>query len=131
MIMYKKIIFYSLIIFSILRISAQEKEVNPPYHIKTVSFVQSGQNNIPIFRFGDSFQLQFDDLHGTEDNYYYTIKHYDYDWKPSQLSRNEYLGGFDDQRIQEYSNSFNALQIYSHYKISFPNKNASFFARPF
>ncbi len=122
MIMYKKIIFYSLIIFSILRISAQEKEVNPPYHIKTVSFVQSGQNNIPIFRFGDSFQLQFDDLHGTEDNYYYTIKHYDYDWKPSQLSRNEYLGGFDDQRIQEYSNSFNALQIYSHYKISFPNK---------
>lgn len=120
--MSKKIIFFLSVIFSTYFASAQEKEVNPPYHIKTISFVQGSQNTIPIFRLGDSFQLQFDDLHGTEDNYYYTIQHYDYNWKKSQLSRNEYLGGFDDQRIIDYSNSFNALQIYSHYRVSFPNK---------
>lgn len=120
--MYKKIIVFSALIFSFLTSFAQEKEVNPPYHIKTITFIQSGQNTIPLFKLGDTFQLQFDDLQGTEDNYYYTIAHYDYDWKPSQLSRNEYLGGFDDQRIQEYTNSFNTLQIYSHYRISFPNK---------
>lgn len=108
---------------SVISISfSQEKEINPPYHIKTISFVQNGQNAIPLFQLGDSFQLQFDDLHGTEDNYYYKITHCDYDWKQSQLSINEYLTGFDNQRIQDYTNSLNALQIYSHYRISFPNK---------
>ncbi len=109
-------LFFSVTLFS------QEKEVLPPFNIKTISFVQNGQNAVPLFLLGDAFQLQFDDLHGTEDNYYYKITHCDYDWKPSQLSINEYLVGFDDLRIQEYYNSVNALQIYSHYKLSFPNK---------
>jgi len=122
MIMLKKYLSIVLFLVSVATAVSQDKEITPPFHIKTISFVQSGQNAIPIFRLGDSFQLQFDDLHGTEDNYYYTIKHYDYDWKPSQLSKNEYLGGFDDQRIIDYTNSFNALQLYSHYRISFPNK---------
>ena len=120
--MWKKIISIVVIVFSILNGIAQEKEVNAPYFIKTISFVQNGQNAIPVFLLGDTFQLQFDDLHGSEDNYYYRITHCDYDWKQSQLSVNEYLGGFNDQRIQDYSNSFNALQIYSHYRIAFPNK---------
>jgi hypothetical protein len=96
--------------------------VNPPFYIKTISFVQNGQNATPIFMLGDSFQLQFDDLHASEENYYYRITHCDYDWKQSQLSINEYLTGFNDQRIQDYTNSFNTLQIYSHYRIAFPNK---------
>ncbi|MES2748568.1 MAG: DUF5103 domain-containing protein [Bacteroidota bacterium] len=120
--MFKKLLLVTLLSFCLTSISAQDVEVKAPYHIKTISFVQSGQNQIPIFQLGDSFDLQFDDLHGTEDNYYYQIKHYDYDWKPSQLSKNEYLTGFDDQRIQDYANSVNALQIYSHYRISFPNR---------
>jgi hypothetical protein len=116
-----KLLFLLSVCFSSILYS-QEKEVNPPYHIKTISFVQNGQNVVPLFQLGDSFQLQFDDLHGTEDNYYYKITHCDYDWKQSQLSINEYLVGFDNQRIQEYINSLNALQIYSHYRIPFPNK---------
>ena len=120
--MLKKIIFVCTLQLLFNTVSAQEVEVNPPYFIKTISFVQSGQNQVPIFQLGDSFQLQFDDLHGSEDNYYYQIKHFDYDWKPSQLSKNEFLTGFDDQRIQDYTNSFNALQIYSHYRIAFPNR---------
>lgn len=100
-----------------------EKEVNPAYNIKTVSFTQNGQNIVPIFQLGDTFELQFDDLFGNEANYYYQIVHCDYDWKPSQLSINEYLQGFDNQRIQDYTNSYNTLQVYSHYKIQFPNRN--------
>lgn len=100
-----------------------EKEVPPPYNIKTVSFVQNGQNSLALFKLGDSFQIQFDDLFGNEANYYYQFVHCDYDWKPSQLSKNEYINGFDDQRIQDYTNSFNSLQVYSHYKVQFPNKN--------
>ena len=114
-------LLFFLLVFS--SITAQEVEVNPPYHIKTISFVQGNVNAVAIFQLGDSFQLQFDDLHGTEDNYYYHITHCDYNWKQSQLYINEFLVGFNDQRIINYSNSLNALQIYSHYAISFPNKN--------
>jgi hypothetical protein len=115
--------FLVLFLFaSSLLFSQIEKEILPPYNIKTVSFVQNGQNTVPLFNLGDTFELQFDDLYGSEANYYYTITHCDYDWKPSQLSKNEYLNGFDEQRIQDYSNSFNALQIYSHYRIAFPNR---------
>jgi hypothetical protein len=123
--MLKKSLFITLILLLSFISNGQEKEVNPPFNIKTITFIQGGQNAIPIFKLGDTFQLQFDDLHGTEDNFYYTIKHCDYDWKQSQLSKNEYLGGFDDQRIIDYMNSFNTLQLYSHYRVSFPNKFTS------
>ena len=112
--MLRKVIFIATLLCSIFHINAQEVEVNPPYHIKTISFVQNGQNAIPVFQLGDTFQLQFDDLHASEDNYYYKITHCDYDWKQSQLSRNEYLVGFDDQRIQDYLNSIN----YSHLQLA-------------
>ena len=102
--------------------SQVETEVLPPYNIKTVSFIQNNQNVVPIFQLGDTFQFQFDDLFGNEANYYYSLTLCDYDWKPAELSRNEYLIGFDEQRIQDYSNSFNTLQLYSHYYLSLPNK---------
>ena len=121
--MVKKYLFAIVLFVFTFSISAQEVEVNPPYHIKTVSFVQSNQNIIPIVQLGDSFQLQFDDLHATEDVYYYRITHCDYDWKQSQLSVNEYLIGFNDQQITSYNNSTNTLQVYSHYTVSLPNKN--------
>ena len=85
--MQKKLFSTCLFLITVLSFSQAEKEVSPPYNIKTVSFVQNGQNAIPIFQLGDSFQLQFDDLYGNEANYYYTITHCDYDWKPSQLAK--------------------------------------------
>jgi hypothetical protein len=119
--MLKKIIVFAFFFICQWVVAQVEKEVNPPYHIKTISFVQDNENVLPVFNLNDSFELQFDDLYGNEANYYYSITHYDYDWQPSQLQRNEYIQGFDNQRIINYTNSFNALQIYSHYKIQFPN----------
>ncbi len=124
--MLRKIFFTCFLLITLLSFSQIEKEIAPPYNIKTVTFIQNGQNIIPIFKLGDSFQFQFDDLFGNEANYFYTITHCDYDWKPSQLVKSEYISGFDDQRIQDYTNSFNSLQIYSHYRLSFPSKLTQF-----
>lgn len=100
-----------------------QQEVAPPYNIKTVSFIQNNENVFPYFRLGDTFTLAFDDLFGNEANYYYSLQHCNYDWTPStQLSVNDYVQGFDNQRIQAYNNSFNTLQIYSRYTLSFPNQ---------
>jgi hypothetical protein len=98
-------------------------EQDPPFNIKTISFVQNGRNVIPFFKLGDSFEIQFDDLYSDEADYYYTLTHYNADWNlPSNLSKAEYLTGLDNQRIITYQNSFNTLQLYSHYKQVFPNK---------
>ncbi|MFP9099460.1 DUF5103 domain-containing protein [Flavobacterium sp. RHBU_24] len=117
---FKRLVALAIVLFTTV-VSAQE--VQPPYNIKTISFLQNNENVLPYFRLNESFTLAFDDLYGNEANYYYTIQHCNYNWTPStQLTVNDYLQGFDNQRIQTYNNSFNTLQIYSRYILSFPNK---------
>jgi hypothetical protein len=113
----------SFLLISFVTFAQVEKEIDAPFNIKTITFVQNNQNSIALFSLNDSFEIQFDDLYGNEANYYYEIVHCNYDWKHSDLSKNEYLQGFDGIRIQDYTNSLNALQLYSHYRIGFPNKN--------
>ena len=115
-------LFQTMVLLCFTLATAQvENEIVPPYNIKTVSFVQNNQNVVPIFQLGDAFQLQFDDLYGNDASYFYEIVHCDYNWNPSDIQKRDYLQGFDNQRIQESSSSFNCLQIYTHYRLPFPN----------
>ena len=115
-------LFQTMVLFCFTLATAQvENEIVPPYNIKTVSFVQNNQNVVPIFQLGDAFRLQFDDLYGNDASYFYEIVHCDYNWNPSDIQKRDYLQGFDNQRIQESSSSFNCLQIYTHYRLLFPN----------
>jgi hypothetical protein len=103
----------------------QTYEVVPPKNIKTIIFKSAAGefSGTPIIKLGQRLQLEFDDLNASETDYYYEIKHYNYDWTPSTLAQNEYLTGFDDVRIFNFQNSLSTFQPYTNYKLDIPNQN--------
>ncbi len=111
------------LLFSTTFFAQVAKEVAPPDYIKTISFKgNTAESQLPVLKLGEYLKLEFDALNGDEEDFYYVIEHYNYDWTPSVLSKIEYLEGFDKQRIRTYENSFNTLQIYSNYQLTIPNE---------
>ena len=118
----KKSLSLCLLILTNLLLVSQAIEVNPPDDIKTISFGTSDNAyGLPIANLNEKLYLEFDVLNNLEEDFYYTIEHFDYDWTPSQLMKTEYLSGMDNLRIVNYINSFNTYQIYSHYELEIPN----------
>ena len=65
---------------------------------------------------GNHLILEFDALNANEEDFYYVIQHFNYDWTPSILAKTEYLKGIDNQRIMnitilQYLRSVLSLQI--------------------
>jgi hypothetical protein len=79
----------------------------------------------PILKLGQEEQLMlsFDDFEGGVKNYKYTLIHCSSDWHPSDLQVQEYIEGYTDDYIRDYKFSFNTLQSYTHYQVTFPNDN--------
>ena len=100
-----------------------QKEIPPPENIRSIVF--SGSNNaaqFPVIQPGQRMLLTFDDLYADEADYYYRIEHCNYDWTPSNLVKNQYLDGLDNQRILQYDNSLASIQPYTAYRLELPNR---------
>jgi len=95
-------------------------------YIKSVQLHQIGWKYSPpliALHSGDMLQLDFDDLAGDYIDYYYTLVHCDADWTPSDMVAFDYLSGYSQDEITNYSYSFNTFQRYTHYRLVFPNAN--------
>ena len=92
--------------------------------IKTVQLYKEGWNlSYPIIKLKSDEKLvfDFDLLDDQPETYYYTLIHCDKDWKKSDIFTNDYLSGYPENPVEDYTNSVNTTVSYVHYKISFPN----------
>lgn len=97
--------------------------------IKTVQIYESNWEGSPaIINLNSTEQLylEFDDLDGDQKQYSITFVHCNYDWTPSDLMISEYLSGFFDLNILNFSFSVNTIQKFTHYNIKFPQQNLQF-----
>jgi hypothetical protein len=113
--------------FHLTAFSQISKESTKVDFIKSIHFFGGDQlQQIPVIRLNESFTLLFDDLLAQDNDYYYRIKHFNHDWTPSDLFQNQYLAGFDNQRIDNFDSSFGTLQRYNHYTLTLPNETTQF-----
>ena len=68
-------------------------------------------------------EISFDDLKAQQKNYFYSVELMNEDWTSANLSPFDYLQGFNQNRITNFSISSIAIQSYYHYKFTFPNSN--------
>ncbi|MBK7035327.1 MAG: DUF5103 domain-containing protein [Bacteroidetes bacterium] len=98
-------------------------------NLKTVQLNSSDlQLAYPILLLNSEDELifSFDDLRAGVRNYYYTFQHCDQNWEASNLTTFDYLDGYEENTIDNYSFSFGTLQAYTHYSVNFPNDNIDF-----
>lgn len=97
--------------------------------IKTVQFHESSwEYAAPVIPLnsGQQLQLSFDDLDGDQKRYSLSFVHCNADWTPSDLVISEYLTGFFDLNIINFTYSMNTFQKYTHYSIMLPQQNITF-----
>lgn len=126
----RKTITLLALTFSIIVLQAQDdflyEDQTYVNNIATVRFGPNGfQHLFPLLTLGGSgqFQLSFDDRDAGVKNYVYRAIHCDRNWEPTDLSSLEYIDGFDEDDIYEYSFSFKTRHNYTHYQLWFPNEN--------
>ena len=77
----------------------------------------------PVITLGSDDELcfSFDELSHTYHRFYYRITHCNSDWTSSDLHMIDYLDGFNDRPIDDWENSVNTTQLYTHYEFAIPN----------
>ncbi|MDE6285998.1 MAG: DUF5103 domain-containing protein, partial [Muribaculaceae bacterium] len=65
--------------------------------------------------------IEFDVLHDDRDYLRYRLVHCDASWRPSALAEAEYLDGFNEAEVENWTYSEATSVPYTHYRIDFPS----------
>jgi len=80
---------------------------------------------IIILNSGGGLQISFDDFKANYQDYAYSIELVDSNWQSISMNEFEYINGFNQNKINNYSVSSIATQKYFHYQFNFPNNYCS------
>lgn len=106
-----------------LPVASQESGTYLP-RLRTLRVLPNGAwDSEPVIRLGVSnyIVISFDDLQHNYVRYTYTLTHCNADWTPSSLLPSEYMDGFNDQPIEDYTSSTTTATLYNHYTLTLPN----------
>ncbi|MFN8430149.1 MAG: DUF5103 domain-containing protein [Spirosomataceae bacterium] len=111
------------------------KAISQPTGIKTVLFYAYGQgddfakriNNPPVVFLNQkqTLILEFDNLNGSFNQYKAKIKHLNIEGKISDLSEIEFIDGFNEYFVNDYSVSENTKVPFYHYGLKIPTPKIS------
>ena len=108
----------------VMTCQAQRHEILSP-RIASLQ-VMAGNNwmDLPVAEVGGYIHIDFDDLTHEYTRYTYRIEHCEADWTPSEeLFTSDYLQGFaDGNTIDDYIESINTYQLFTHYSLTIPNE---------
>lgn len=102
------------LLFACIALSGQQ--------IRSVQLFNPKTNDeTPVIGFNEQLILKFDDLSNSSTIYRYTLKHFDRNWQDDGLFFTEYANGSLNALIDQFQYSFNTLQPYTNYTLTFPN----------
>ena len=132
-------LLFITLLFIIHNFQAQEDYVNENVmhysdwnyksNIQTVKLHESSFDANPAILElnGNTFlELSFDDLDFDKKSYSISFEHCNANWEPSNLMATEFINGFFEANILNYTYSTNTIQKYTHYAIMFPQANINF-----
>ena len=124
--MFRSVVF-SLALFVVLAVNAQSSRSFLPSVRSTQVLLNGEWGKLPVMRLGgdDVLLFSFDELSHIYHRYTYRVVHCNADWSPSDLLEIDYIEGFNDVLIEDWENSVNTNQLYTHYEFAIPNENIS------
>ncbi|MCR5680420.1 MAG: DUF5103 domain-containing protein [Prevotella sp.] len=121
-------LFYILhplfLIFFVLPASARHQIMTP--NVKSLQVILNNDftaQPVLTLHSDDVLSISFDELSHNYHRFIYRLEPCDPDWTPTTgLFESDWLEGFNDQPIEDYENSLNTNQLYTHYQMQLPNE---------
>lgn len=123
-----RIFLISVLLFSVLTTKAQFA-TSVSQAVRTPQMILNDDWAAPaVIELGsdDVIHFSFDEMSHTYHRYICRISHHNADGSLSELHEIDYLEGFNGFVIDEWENSYNTTQLYTHYSFSLPNDDVSF-----
>lgn len=116
-----------LLLLNAALVSAQVQRIMAP-SIRTLTVIVDGDPTLPPFVSLGKRQgvcIEWDEMSHDYHRYKYHIMHCNQDWETSDgIFESDFLAGLNDQVVEDCEKSFNTTQIYTHYSLALPNKEA-------